>query len=229
MDTHIIGHVHTCYKEKFGIPRQPGLVDEAWGRLVFTPEFRNADTIRGLEGFSHIWLMFIFHQCVREHWKPTVRPPRLGGNEKIGVFASRSPFRPNPIGLSAVKLSHIDYDHPDGPILMLNGVDLVDATPILDIKPYIPYSDALPDAVSGFATTKPERYKVRWEKGIHSILDETSRRLIESTLAYDPRPAYQHHEADREYGCLINGYNVKWSISDQVVIIHSCTTQPPEK
>ncbi|MCP5536916.1 MAG: tRNA (N6-threonylcarbamoyladenosine(37)-N6)-methyltransferase TrmO [Akkermansiaceae bacterium] len=222
MNVEIIGHVRTCYGEKFGVPRQPGLVDEAWGELVFEPEFRSADAVKGLEGFSHVWLVFVFHQAIRDDWKPTVRPPRLGGNKKVGVFASRSPFRPNPIGLSCVRLVGIDPDHPDGPVLNLRGVDLVDGTPILDIKPYIPFSDSLPDALAGFAQEPPALMAVEWQDGVGDSLDTGTKHLIEKTLANDPRPAYQHDTTDREYGCLVDGWNIRWLIRSGKVSIVSC-------
>jgi tRNA-Thr(GGU) m(6)t(6)A37 methyltransferase TsaA len=218
-----IGHIKTCYGEKFGVPRQSGLVDEAWGELTFEPEFRNRDAVRGLEGFSHVWLVFVFHQAMRDDWKPTVRPPRLGGNERVGVFASRSPFRPNPIGLSVVRLDEIDLDHPDGPILKLRGVDLVDGTPILDIKPYIPYADALPDASAGFAPHPPSLLAVSWLDYAAEDIAADTRAVIESTLAIDPRPAYQQ-DNNREYGCLICGYNVRWSVEDNSLVIRSCVS-----
>lgn len=216
-----IAHIHTCYGEKFGVPRQSGLVDEAWGELVFEPDFRKADAVRELDGFSHVWLVFVFHQAIRNDWKPTVRPPRLGGNERVGVFASRSPFRPNPIGLSVVRLEKIDFDHPDGPVLKLRGIDLVDGTPILDIKPYIPYADSIPDASAGFASGAPVRLDVRWQNGADQPLSPTTRAVIEASLAVDPRPAYQN-DTHREYGCLIEGYNVRWKVDREGVLILSC-------
>lgn len=215
-----IAHVRTCYGEKFGVPRQPGLVDDAWGEVVFEPEFRNADAVRGLEGFSHVWLVFVFHQAVRDEWKPTVRPPRLGGNERVGVFATRSPFRPNPIGLSVVRLEGVDLDHPDGPMLKLRGVDLVDGTPILDIKPYLPFADSLPDASGGFADSAPDVLDVVWQT--EEAPDEPTKELITATLATDPRPAYQRSESDREYGCLISGLNVRWKVQDGRAVVLSC-------
>ncbi|MGJ8676076.1 MAG: tRNA (N6-threonylcarbamoyladenosine(37)-N6)-methyltransferase TrmO [Akkermansiaceae bacterium] len=220
MNLDIIGRISTCYGEKFGVPRQPGIVKEAWGRLVFEPEFRNADAVRGLEDFSHVWLVFVFHQSIQDGWKPMVRPPRLGGNEKRGVFSTRSPFRPNPIGLSCVKLDSIDFDHADGPLLKLSGVDLVDGTPILDIKPYIPYADSVPEAHGSFAHKAPGMLKVKWDENINQ--GDLPVELIEATLSADPRPAYQHREAGREYGCLISGYNVRWSVAEQVVFVQSC-------
>ena len=221
MKFEVIGHVHTCYGEKFAVPRQSGLVDEAWGELIFEPDFRKVDAVRGLDGFSHVWLVFVFHQAMRSDWKPTVRPPRLGGNERVGVFASRSPFRPNPIGLSVVRLEQIDFDHTAGPVLKLRGVDLVDGTPILDIKPYIPYADSIPDATAGFAPDAPARLDVRWQTGADHGLSQTTRAVIEASLAVDPRPAYQN-DTDREYGCLIEGYNVRWKMEREAVLILSC-------
>ena len=220
MNTQIIGHVRSCYGEKFGVPRQPGLVDEAWGELIFEPKFRDQDAVRELDQFSHLWLIFIFHQSAKNDWKPTVRPPRLGGNEKVGVFASRSPFRPNPIGLSCVQLESIDLDHEHAPILRLRGIDLVDGTPVLDIKPYIPYADSLPNAGGGFATNAPEQLNVEWAVNIPKTLTQSTKTLIENTLAYDPRPAF--HQEEREYGCLIDAYNVKWRTHDQKASITAC-------
>ena len=221
MNFEAIAHINTCYGEKFGVPRQPGLVDEAWGKLIFEPEFRTADAVRGLEGFSHVWLVFVFHQSIKKNWKPTVRPPRLGGNDRVGVFASRSPFRPNPLGLSCVRLDSIDLEAPDGPILNLRGIDLVDGTPILDIKPYIPYSDSIPDAQAGFAPSPPSSLEVIWEKDIANTLDPSTLQLITSTLSIDPRPAYQEDPL-REYGCLISGYNVRWRVEDRVIHVFYC-------
>ena len=216
-----IAFVRTCYGEKFGVPRQPGLVDEAWGKVVFEPGFRNPDAVRGLEGVSHLWLIFLFHQAARDDWKPTVRPPRLGGNKKIGVFASRSPFRPNPIGLSCVRLEKIDTEHPDGPVLHLLGVDLVDGTPLLDIKPHIPYADAPEDSTGGFASDSPPMTEVTWDKGVREPIPPALAALIESTLSCDPRPAYQADES-RQYGCLIDGVNVRWSAQDNRIHILAC-------
>lgn len=224
MEFEVIGHIKTCYGEKFGTPRQPGLVDEAWGELIFESGYRDTDAVRGLGEFSHVWLVFAFHQARRDGWSPTVRPPRLGGNQKVGVFASRSPFRPNPIGLSCVRLQRIDLEHKNAPILHLRGVDLVDGTPILDIKPYIPYADALPDATGGFAPSPPTFLEVGWQDGIGDSLDQETKNLIEHTLAIDPRPAYQHGEVGREYGCLISGWNVKWKVCDAFVLISACHT-----
>lgn len=207
-----IAHIRTCYGEKFGVPRQPGLVKEAWGRVEFEPDYAVADAVRGLEGFSHIWLVFCFHQAMRQEWKPTVRPPRLGGNDRVGVFASRSPFRPNPIGLSVVALDKVVIDS-GRPELHVQGVDLVDGTPILDIKPYVSYSDAIEGARGGFVSGTPVLLPVIWkvERPAEDLV-----KLIESTLANDPRPAYQN-EKERVYGCLISGVNVRWQVVNGVI------------
>ena len=222
MDMKVIGHIDTCYEEKFGIPRQPGLVKEAWGEIILEPEFRNPEALRELEGFSHLWLVFIFHQSVRAEWKPTVRPPRLGGNKRIGVFASRSPFRPNPIGLSAVKLEGLDLDHLSGPLIKVSGVDLVAGTPILDIKPYIPYADSIPGALGGYVDGAPSGLGVEWKEGVDQYLSVPEKNLIEATLSADPRPAYQHEKKGREYGCLISGYNIRWQVVDAKVLVLEC-------
>jgi tRNA-Thr(GGU) m(6)t(6)A37 methyltransferase TsaA len=222
-----IAHVKTCYGEKFGIPRQPGLVDEAWGELTFEPDFKSTDCLRGLEKFSHLWLIFIFHQTIRDQWKPTVRPPRLGGNEKTGVFASRSPFRPNPIGLSCVRLERIELNSGNSPILHLRGVDLVDTTPIIDIKPYIPYADSLPNAMGGFAHEAPPLLTVEWKSNIVKALDNTTKLLIENSLMLDPRPAYKRGDDQREYGCLIAGLNITWVVQNNAILILACSPCEP--
>lgn len=223
MDIEPIGYIKTCYGEKFGVPRQPGLVDQAWGQLVFEPKYRTPDAVRGLEGFSHLWVVFVFHKNSDKDWKPTVRPPRLGGNKKIGVFASRSPFRPNPIGLSCLKIERIDCNDPLGPIIHLRGVDLVDGTPIIDIKPYIPYADALPDAIGGFAQAPPQSLAVHWQESTDNAIDSKTKLLIEQSLSIDPRPAYQQDNDQREYGCLIAGLNVRWTVENNAVLILACS------
>ena len=218
-----IAHVRTCYGEKFGVPRQSGLVGEAWGQLVFEPEYRQLDAIRGLDGFSHLWLVFIFHHTSHKEWKPTVRPPRLGGNQKVGVFASRSPFRPNPIGLSCLKIEKIDLLDPLAPIIHLSGVDVVDGTPVIDIKPYVPYADCLPNASEGFAHGPPPPLALHWQNDIDANIDSATKRLIEKSLSMDPRPAYQNDDQQREYGCLIDGLNVRWTVQNNTVLILSCS------
>ena len=218
-----IAHVRTCYEEKFGVPRQSGLVGEAWGQLVFEPEYRQLDAIRGLDEFSHLWLVFIFHHTSHKEWKPTVRPPRLGGNQKVGVFASRSPFRPNPIGLSCLKIEKIDLLDPLAPIIHLSGVDVVDGTPVIDIKPYVPYADCLPNASEGFAHGPPPPLALHWQNDMDANIDTATKRLIEKSLSMDPRPAYQNDDQQREYGCLINGLNVRWTVQNNTVLILSCS------
>lgn len=218
-----IAHVRTCYEEKFGVPRQSGLVGEAWGQLVFEPEYRQLDAIRGLDGFSHLWLVFIFHHTSHKEWKPTVRPPRLGGNQKVGVFASRSPFRPNPIGLSCLKIEKIDLLDPLAPIIHLSGVDVVDGTPVIDIKPYVPYADCLPNASEGFAHGPPPPLALHWQNDMDTNIDGATKRLIEKSLSMDPRPAYQNDDQQREYGCLIDGLNVRWTVQNNTVLILSCS------
>lgn len=191
-----VGYVRSCFREKFGIPRQPGLIPEARARLELLPPYDRLEAFSGLEGFSHIWLVFVFHQAMRDEWRPTVRPPRLGGNARVGVFASRAPYRPNPIGLSVVALDSIEQ--VEGKLILnLSGVDLVDGTPILDIKPYVPYTDALPDARAGFAEDAPgAKTRVIFSPEAEREVDTAKikypdiRLLIEKIIGLDPRPAY---------------------------------------
>lgn len=197
------------------MPRQPGLCPSAWGVLELEEKFRSPESVRGLEGFSHVWLVFGFHETVEEGWKPTVRPPRLGGNERVGVFASRSTYRPNGLGLSLVKLDHIGAGSQDGcepPVLHFSGVDLVDGTPIYDIKPYLPYAEALPDAIGGYAGDSPERVTVAIEPGAEgdfNSLDSRSQQVIREVLSLDPRPA-AGGDAGRTYGAALCGRNVRF-------------------
>ena len=192
-----IGVVHSCFKEKFGIPRQPGLVPEAKATLEILAPFNRCEAIGGLDGFSHIWVIFVFHAVMRDQWRPTVRPPRLGGNQRVGVFASRSPFRPNPVGLSLVKLETIECDG-ERCLLQLSGADILDGTPVMDIKPYLPYAEALPEAEGGYASGYPEHsISVSFSTLAESQCAELEgkgqpglRRLIEQVLSQDPRPAY---------------------------------------
>ena len=185
---HIIARIHSDFPTKFGIPRQSGLVEELKATIVFEPEYRNPDALRGLEGFSHLWLIWQFSQAVRKDWSPTVRPPRLGGNTRMGVFATRSPFRPNPIGLSSVRLDHIAYTDALGPVLHVRGADLVDGTPILDIKPYLPYGDCHPEATGGFAS-EPARptLEVEIPPALLDQLPPDRREALRDVLALDPR------------------------------------------
>jgi len=220
-----IGTIRSPYREKFSTPRQPGLTSAAKGTIILEPEFSSPEAVRELDGFSHIWLLFLFHHNYQQGWKPTVRPPRLGGNQRVGVFASRSPFRPNPIGLSPVKLLSIACS--EGRVtLEVEGADLIDSTPILDIKPYIAYSDAIPDAVSGFANKAPSLLPVEFspaaQEQVDGFADQTPKLedLLRETLALDPRPAYQREAGDeREYGVLLDRYNVRWCVAKEKVVV----------
>ena len=210
----VIAHINTEFPTKFGIPRQSGIIESLKGSIVFEPKYRNPDAIRGLEDFSHLWLIWEFSEAKREGWSPTVRPPRLGGNTRKGVFATRSPFRPNPIGLSSVKLEKIEMDPKLGPILHVSGADLMDGTPIYDIKPYIAYTDSHPDAVSGFAN-KPAEYLLDVEvaKELIDIVPEKQRESLIAVLAHDPRPQYQD-DPERVYGMAFDQYEVRFKVKD---------------
>ena len=209
-----IARIHTDFPTKFGIPRQSGIIASLQGRIVFEPEYRNAEAVRGLEEFSHIWLIWEFSEAVRDEWSPTVRPPRLGGNVRKGVFATRSPFRPNPIGLSSVKLERVEIDPKLGPVLHVSGADLMDGTPIYDIKPYIASTDSHPDAVSGFAS-KPAEYllKVNLPEELLQIIPEAQRESLIEVLAHDPRPQY-HDDPERMYGMLFGGLEIKFKVEE---------------
>lgn len=215
----VIGIVHSPFKEKFAIPRQPGLTNTL-AIIELLPPYAVPDAVKGLEAFSHIWISFVFHAVTDREWKPLVRPPRLGGNEKLGVFATRSTHRPNPVGLSVVTLEKIDIS--DGVKLYVRGVDLLDGTPVLDIKPYLPYVDSVVDARSGFAPDKPQRLPVRWQPDALAIAEKISkefRAMVEDVLAYDPRPAYQH-EPGRIYGVRLGDVNVRFRVGrDEIEIV----------
>ena len=215
----IIARIRTDFPTKFGIPRQSGLVEELRGVVVFEPEYRNPDALRGMEGFSHLWLLWQFSEAVRDTWSPTVRPPRLGGNERMGVFATRSPFRPNAIGLSCVKLEGVELHTPDGPMIEVSGVDLMDGTPIFDIKPYVPYVDAHPDALGGFASTRPQHLDVDIPPQLLALLPESRRAALAGVLACDPRPSYQDDPA-RVYGLDFGGYNIKFTVDGDKLTVH---------
>lgn len=219
----IIARIQTEYKEKFGIPRQSGLVEESRGKIIFEKEYRVAEAFRGLEAFSHIWILWQFSEAVREHWSPTVRPPLLGGNKRIGVFATRSPFRPNTIGLSCVKLEKIEFSKVDGPILHIKGADLMDGTPIYDIKPYLPYADSHPDAVGGFTEHLSER-KLQVEIKTNAFYDISAQLQEEiiSVLSHDPRPSYQNDE--KIYGMKYNRYEIKFRVVDKTLTVVSVET-----
>lgn len=214
-----IGIVHSCFGGKFGVPRQPGLCPSAWGKLVFHDTYRSPEAIRGIEGFSHLWLIFGFHETIDQGWKPTVRPPRLGGNQRVGVFASRSTFRPNGLGLSLVRLEGIDTTSKDAPVLLLGGVDLLDGTPIYDIKPYLPYAEAIPDAAAGFAGDEISRLQVEITdvaKDEFARLPERAQAVIREALALDPRPAVRAEDSERIFGALLCGRNVRFTVQDGV-------------
>ena len=207
-----IARIHSDFSTKFGVPRQSGLVDSLEATIVFEPEYQNPDALRGLEGFSHLWLVWVFDRAVRETWSPTVRPPRLGGNARMGVFATRSPFRPNPIALSCVKLAGMEATANHGTVLHILGADLMDGTPILDIKPYIPYADCRPEAVGGFAAAPAgETLEVVIPEGLLSRVPPQRREALRGVLAQDPRPHYQN-DPHRVYGFGFAGMEVKFTV-----------------
>lgn len=225
----IIAHIHTDFPTKFGVPRQSGIIPSLQGRIVFEPEYRNADAVRGLDEFSHIWLIWEFSEAVRDTWSPTVRPPRLGGNTRKGVFATRSPFRPNAIGLSSVKLEKIEIENELGPVLYVSGADLMDGTPIFDIKPYIAYTDSHPDAISGFAT-RPAEYELEVVIADELLVKvpKEQRESLKAVLAHDPRPQY-HDDPERIYGMQFGQIEVKFRVDSQhaiVTAVEELTTEP---
>ena len=209
-----IAVIHTAFQEKFGIPRQSGLVEALRGEIVFERAFRQPEAVRGLEAFSHIWLIWRFSRAQRAGWSATVRPPRLGGNARVGVFATRSPFRPNAIGLSSVRLERVELDPVRGPVLHVRGADLMDGTPILDIKPYLPYTDAHPDAAGGFAAQALQQtVAVDCPPALLARLPADRRQALLDVLAQDPRPGYQH-EPGRVYGFPFAGFEVRFTVED---------------
>lgn len=214
-----IATLHTCYTDKFGVPRQSGLVPSAWGVVEFEPAYRRLEAVRGIEDFSHLWLITQFHLVAEEPASLTVRPPRLGGNEKRGVFATRSPFRPNRLTLSVVKLDRVELEGDLAPRLFVSGVDLVDGTPVFDIKPYIRYADSIPDAHSGFAGEAPPRMPVRWD--CESRVPDEVRAIIDQSLALQPQPAY-HDDSERQYATEIAGWRVRWVARDEGAMVRSC-------
>ena len=215
----VIGRIHSDFSTKFGVPRQSGLVDALESTIVFEPEYRSADALRGLEGFSHVWLVWVFDQALRETWSPTVRPPRLGGNTRMGVFATRSPFRPNPIALSCVRLEGIRQTAEHGAVLCIRGADLMDGTPILDIKPYIPYADCHPEAVGGFASVPAgEMLQVEIPQELLEKIPEGRRAALRGVLAQDPRPHY-HNDPERIYGFGFAGLEVKFSVAGDTLTV----------
>ncbi len=215
----IIAHIHSDFPTKFGIPRQSGLIHELKAAVVFEPEYRNPDALRGLEGYTYIWLIWQFSETARQGWSPTVRPPRLGGNTRMGVFASRSPFRPNPVGLSSVRLERIELQSPFGPILHVAGADLMDNTPIYDIKPYLPYVDSHPNAAGGFALQSHEGFlQVNVPSGLLERIPPDRRDALLAVLAQDPRPAYQN-TPDRVYGMEYAGFEIRFTVSGHTLTV----------
>ena len=213
-----IAHLRCDLPEKFGIPRQAGIVEALEGRVVFEPAYRDRSALRGLEGFSHIWLIWQFSEAVREGWSPTVRPPRLGGNTRVGVFATRSPFRPNALGLSCVRLLGVARNGEEGTVLRVAGADLMDGTPIFDIKPYLPYADCYPEAAAGFAPDAGATLNVAYAPGLEVRIPEEKRAALRGVLANDPRPRYQA-DPERVYGLRFAGLEVKFQVAGDLLTV----------
>lgn len=218
-----IAYINSPFPAKFGVPRQPGLVPDLRAEIIFEPEYRIPEALRGLEGYSHIWVIWEFHEAVRDTWSPTVRPPRLGGNKRVGVFATRSPFRPNPIGLSVLELEKIELNTPNGPVIHVKGTDLIDNTPIYDIKPYLPHIDSIPEAKAGFAG------RVALHKLSVVIPDELTQKIptahmesVKAILEQDPRPGYQR-DNDREYGFFYADMEIRFIVRDDVLTVTDIT------
>lgn len=212
-----IAKIHTDFKEKFGIPRQSGLIKEAKGKIIFEKEYRDINAIRGLGEFSHIWILWEFSESKREKWSPTVRPPLLGGNTKLGVFATRSPFRPNPIGLSCVKLEKIEITEKYGAVLYVSGADILDNTPIFDIKPYLPYTDSIPDAKAGFTESLEERsLNVEINDELLNKINKENQKEILNILKGDPRPSYQE-DSERIYGMTYSEYEIRFKVDRDIL------------
>ena len=222
MDTvniQVIARMHSDFATKFGIPRQSGLVQELRSTIVFEPEFRNSDALRGMEDFSHLWIIWQFSEAVRTGWSPTVRPPRLGGNTRMGVFATRSPFRPNNLGLSSVKFLGLEETEEFGTVIHVGGADLMDGTPIFDIKPYIPYGDCHPDATGGFTDKAGEfLLQVDFPAELLQILPESKREAAVGVLSHDPRPSYQK-DPQRIYGLTFGGYDIRFRVEGEVLTV----------
>ena len=217
----IIARMKSDFTTKFGIPRQSGLVDTVQSTIIFEPEFRNSDALRGLDAFSHLWIIWQFSEAVKKDWSPTVRPPRLGGNTRIGVFATRSPFRPNSLGLSSVKILGIEHTAQYGTVIHVSGADLMDGTPIFDIKPYIPYADCHPEAVGGFTETADSFILgVNFPSDLLAKIPETKRQALIDVLTHDPRPSY-HQDSDRIYGMTYGGMNIRFQVQNSVLTVCS--------
>ena len=217
----IIARMKSDFPTKFGIPRQSGLVEELRSTIIFEPEFRNPDALRGIDGYSHLWLIWQFSEAVRTEWSPTVRPPRLGGNTRMGVFATRSPFRPNSLGLSSVKLLGIEHTEEFGTVLHVGGADLMDGTPIFDIKPYIPYGDCHPEATGGFTDTAGEfLLKVNFPEYLLNQLPNGKQQAAIGVLSHDPRPSYQR-KPDRVYGISFAGFDIRFTVEEDVLTVQA--------
>lgn len=215
----VIGHIRTDFPSKFGIPRQSGLIDGLKGKIILEPEYRNPQVYKGIEEFSHIWLLWEFSEAKKEHWSATVKPPRLGGKKRMGVFATRAPFRPNNIGLSCVKLDRVEQDEKDGPVLWVAGVDLLDGTPIYDIKPYIPLTDCHPEASEGYTKeTKIHELKVEFPEELLNQYPEEKRQAVLGILAQDPRPTY-FQDPERVYGVPFAGFDVKFKVDGDTLVV----------
>lgn len=226
MEMKVIARIRSDFSSKFGIPRQSGLVESLRAEVVFAPEYRSPDAVRGLALYTHIWLVWGFSQAVREGWSATVRPPRLGGNERVGVFATRSPFRPNPIGLSCVRLLGVDLEAEEGPVLRVGGADLLDGSPIFDVKPYLPYVDAHPEASGGFALQRQQgSLRVDAPPDLLRRIPQDRRQALLDVLAQDPRPGYQH-DAARVYGMEFGGFDVRFTVEDGVLRIREIVPLP---
>ena len=222
MDTvniHVIARMKSDFPTKFGIPRQSGLVDDLHSTIIFEPEFRNADALRGLEDFSHLWIIWQFSEAVRKEWSPTVRPPRLGGNTRLGVFATRSPFRPNSLGLSSVKIRGLEKTEEHGTVIHVAGADLMDGTPIFDIKPYIPYGDCHPDATGGFTDTASNFIlDVDFPADLLQMIPQKKRQALIGVLSHDPRPSYQK-DSERIYGLSFAGYDIRFTVKENTLTV----------
>ena len=215
----IIARIYTDFKEKFGIPRQSGLAEGLVGRIVFEEEYRRPEALRGIEGCSHLWLIWNFSECERDTWSPTVRPPRLGGNRRVGVFATRSPFRPNPIGLSSVRLLGVEHTDTEGDVLLVSGADLLDGTPIYDIKPYLAFTDSHPDAIGGFADgVRDYKLTVDFPKEISDLIAAEKLQGLITLLENDPRPSYQD-DPERIYGMLFSDKEIKFRVEGDRLIV----------
>ena len=219
MELKIIAKIHTDYKEKFGIPRQSGIAGGSVGKIIFEKEYRRAEALRGIEGYSHLWIIWHFSEAEREEWSPTVRPPRLGGNKRMGVFATRSPFRPNPIALSSVKFLGIEHSDEYGDILLVEGADILDGTPIYDIKPYLKYTDSHPDAVGGFADGVLDyKLNVNFSENLLSKIPEDKRESLITVLENDPRPGYKD-DGEKEYGMKYSDFEVFFKVKDGILTV----------